>query len=127
MLPVESLVFIRLSPWVPPGWVSSLTVILGLAFSKAAIRSLALVTLVLSFCVRYLIVTLPPPPPPLEPPLEQPTRAPATSARLPAAIATRMVALRVNILYLLVKRRDFDVSCVALKPFTGLRVRPPAG
>ena len=55
MSPVDSLVLTRLSPSAPPGRVSSLTVMSGLASSNALITASAILMLLGSLLVRNVI------------------------------------------------------------------------
>src|SRR4051812_45170862 len=99
MSPVESRVLTRLSPSVPPGRGSALTVIEGLALWKALTRSLANVVLAGSLPAASSEMVVAPPDPPDE---LQPARAAPMSATPPRVAATRVAVLRENIKYLLV-------------------------
>ena len=59
MSPVDSLVLTMLSPSEPPGRVSVLTVMSGLAFSNAAITAFAGLTVVSALSVSRVISVLP--------------------------------------------------------------------
>src|SRR5689334_7783262 len=68
MSPVDRRVLTRLSPSDPPGRVSSLTVMVGLAAWNALITAFALATVGSSLPERNVIVVVPPlPPEPLLP------------------------------------------------------------
>src|SRR5690349_15955432 len=85
---VDNRVLIRLSPSEPPGRVSILTVMPGLAFSKAAITAFPLATEASSFGERNVIVV------PLPLPLPLPLLLPRLPALQPvnAAAPTRRAA-----------------------------------
>src|SRR3954471_2396558 len=92
MSPVESLVFTRLSPWVPGGRVSILTVTPGFAFWKASTTSCADLTTSAALPTSSVRVLLPPPPAlPLD---EEPPPRPELQAVMVtrAAAATPAVA-----------------------------------
>ena len=96
--PVASFVFTRLSPSEPPGRVSSLTVMLGLAAWKASITAFALATSVSEDPWRNVISVAPALPSPLLLP-RLPALQPANSSTpaVPAAIsATPRLAVLVN-------------------------------
>src|SRR4029453_13437931 len=86
--PVESRVLTRLSPSEPPGRVSCLTVMFGLAAWKAAITAFALATSVSVAPVRNVIVVAPALPSPLLLP-RLPALHPAANSVVAAARAGR--------------------------------------
>ena len=68
-LPVASLVFIRLSPSVPPGWLSMVTLMSGLAAWNPATRASPIAMESGVFWVRKVISVAAPPSPPDSPPI----------------------------------------------------------
>jgi hypothetical protein len=95
--PVDSFVLTRLSPSVPPGWISVLTVTPGFAFWKASTTDFAALMVAAVLSMNRLIVLPPfePPPPPelLVPPrpelqavmvINAPTATPAVASLRPA-------------------------------------------
>src|SRR4051812_25185807 len=91
MSPVDSLVLTRLSPSLPPGRLSTLTVMFGFLALKSLTTFSAALRLFSSLLVRNVSVTLPPLPLSLEPRLPA-LHAPST--RQLTAAAARTPALR---------------------------------
>src|SRR3954467_5631438 len=87
MSPVDSLVFTRLSPWVPGGRVSVLTVTPGFAFWKASTTSCADLTTSAALPMSSVSV-----PPPLPPPAALLDEFAPPSPELHAVIVTRAAA-----------------------------------
>src|SRR5215467_9480574 len=100
MVPVDKRVLTRLSPSVPPGRVSTLTVIVGFAEWKAAAMSFANFVAAGSFPPAISVIVVGPFE--LLELDEQATSIPPTRARLPSATATRIGVRRANMKYLLV-------------------------
>ena len=100
MVPVDKRVLMRLSPSVPPGRVSTLTVIVGFALWNAAAISFANFVAAGSFppAINEIVVA----PPELLALDEQATSAAPTRATPPSVATTRAAVRLENMKYLLV-------------------------